>query len=101
MTEGRDQGTVAFPQAGCKVFLTASPAERARRRWRQLQAQGEPVALEQVQAAQERRDREDAGRPVGPLRPAPDAVEVCTDGMSVEEVVERLEELVKGRTKHE
>ena len=71
---------MAFPQAECKIFLTASPAERARRRWRQLQSQGEPVALEQVLAAQERRDREDAGRPVGPLGPAPDAVEVCTDG---------------------
>ncbi len=97
VTEGRDQGTVAFPQAECKIFLTASPAERARRRWRQLQAQGEPATLEQVLAAQERRDREDAGRPVGPLRPAPDAVEVCTDGMSVEETVDRIEKLVRER----
>jgi cytidylate kinase len=102
VTEGRDQGTVAFPQAECKVFLTASPAERARRRWRELQAQGEPVTLEQVLGAQERRDRQDAGRPVGPLRPAPDAVEVCTDGMSVAEVVDRLEELARERmTKHQ
>jgi cytidylate kinase len=102
VTEGRDQGTVAFPQAECKILLTASPAERARRRWRQLQGQGEPVALEQVLSAQERRDREDAGRPVGPLRPAPDAVEVCTDGMSVEETVNRIEKLVREKmTKHE
>lgn len=95
VTEGRDQGTVAFPDAACKIFLTASPAERARRRLRDLQSQGEPVTLEQVLAAQERRDREDASRPVGPLAPSPDAVQVGTDGMSLEAVVERLEELVR------
>ena len=65
----------------------ASPAERARRRLHDLQSQGEPVTLAQVLAAQQRRDREDASRPVGPLSAAADAVEVCTDGMSVEEVV--------------
>ena len=84
VTEGRDQGTVAFPDAECKIFLTASPEERARRRLRDLQSQGEPVTLEQVLAAQERRDREDASRPVGPLMPAADAVEVCTDGLTLE-----------------
>ena len=63
VTEGRDQGTVAFPDAECKIFLTASPEERARRRLRDLQSQGEPVTLEQVLAAQQRRDREDASRP--------------------------------------
>ena len=95
VTEGRDQGTVAFPDAACKIFLTASPEERARRRWRDLQLQGEPVTLDQVLAAQERRDREDASRAVGPLMPAPDAVEVRTDGLTLEEVVDRLEELVE------
>jgi CMP/dCMP kinase len=94
VTEGRDQGTVAFPDAACKIFLTASPAERARRRLRDLQSQGEPVTLEQVLAAQERRDQQDASRPVGPLVPAPDAVTVCTDGMTLDAVVGRLEELV-------
>ena len=93
VTEGRDQGTVAFPRAECKIFLTASPAERARRRLLDLQSQGEPVTLEQVLAAQERRDREDATRAVGPLAPAADAVTVCTDGMTLEEVVERLEKI--------
>ena len=93
VTEGRDQGTVAFPRAQCKIFLTASPAERARRRLLDLQSQGEPVTLEQVLAAQERRDREDATRAVGPLAPAADAVTVCTDGMTLEEVVERLERI--------
>jgi len=95
VTEGRDQGTVVFPKAECKIFLTASPEQRARRRLRDLESQGEPVTLEQVLTAQERRDREDAGRAVGPLAPAPDAVEVCTDGMTVEEVVSQLEKLVR------
>jgi len=93
VTEGRDQGTVAFPGAECKIFLTASPAERARRRLCDLQTQGEPVTLEQVLAAQERRDREDATRAVGPLAPAADAVEVCTDGLSLDQVVARLKSL--------
>jgi CMP/dCMP kinase len=93
VTEGRDQGTVAFPRAECKIFLTASPAERARRRLLDLQSQGEPVTLEQVLAAQERRDREDAARAVGPLSPAADAVTISTDGLTLEEVVRRLEEI--------
>ena len=106
VTEGRDQGTVAFPHAECKIFLTASPQERARRRLGDLQSQGEPVTLEQVLAAQERRDREDARRPVGPLVPATDAVTVSTDGLTLEEVVDRLEKLARTEdrtkmTKHE
>ena len=100
VTEGRDQGTVAFPNAECKIFLTASPQERARRRWRDLQSQGEPVALEQVLAAQERRDREDASRPVGPLRPASDAIEVCTDELTLDQVVDRLESLASRPNPH-
>ena len=100
VTEGRDQGTVAFPHAECKIFLTASPAERARRRLRDLQAQGEPVTLEQVLAAQERRDRDDAARAVGPLMPAPDAVEVCTDGLTLEEVVAKLQSLIPRPSPH-
>jgi cytidylate kinase len=101
VTEGRDQGTVAFPRAECKIFLTASPQERARRRLRDLQSQGEPVTLEQVLAAQERRDRQDASRPVGPLAPAADAIEVCTDGLTLGEVVDRLEELAMRKMNNE
>jgi cytidylate kinase len=95
VTEGRDQGTVAFPDAECKIFLTASSEERARRRLRDLQVQGEPATFEQVLAAQERRDREDASRPVGPLVPARDAIDVCTDGMTMSEVVDRLEAVAR------
>jgi CMP/dCMP kinase len=94
VTEGRDQGTVAFPHAECKIFLTASPAERARRRLLDLQSQGEPVTLEQVLAAQDRRDRDDAARAVGPLLPAADAVEVCTDGLSLDQVVAKIQSLI-------
>ncbi|MCE5304043.1 MAG: (d)CMP kinase [Planctomycetaceae bacterium] len=95
VTEGRDQGTVAFPNAECKIFLTASPEERARRRLRDLQAQGEPVTFEQVLAAQQQRDQQDASRTVGPLRAAEDAVTLCTDGLSLEQVVDRLEKIAK------
>lgn len=94
VTEGRDQGTVAFPDAELKIFLTASPEERARRRVKDLQRQGETASFEEVLAAQRRRDREDTARPVGALRRAVDAVEVWTDGMTFDAVVDRLVELV-------
>jgi cytidylate kinase len=97
VTEGRDQGTVAFPQAECKIFLTASPEERARRRLAELVARGEPITLEQVLAQQAERDRRDAARPVGALVKAVDAVEVWTDGLTPEEVVDRLEAIVRNR----
>ncbi len=95
VTEGRDQGTVAFPDAECKIFLTASPEERARRRVRDLQARGETRSLEEVLAQQTKRDHEDIARPVGGLIKAENAVEVLTDGLSFEEVVDRLEEIVR------
>jgi cytidylate kinase len=97
VTEGRDQGTVVFPQAECKIFLTASPEERARRRQLDLQQRGESATLEEILAAQARRDHEDATRPIGPLCRAEDAVEVLTDGLTQEQVVDRLEELVRSR----
>jgi CMP/dCMP kinase len=95
VTEGRDQGTVAFPDARCKVFLTASNRERAVRRLADLAAQGEPASLERVMADIERRDAEDRARPVGALVAALDAVELVTDGLSVEAVVDRLEQIVR------
>ncbi len=94
VTEGRDQGTVVFPQAQCKVFLVAGAEERARRRLADLHAQGESATLQQVLNALRKRDREDSSRPVGALAPAADAVEVCTDGLTVEQVVDRLEALI-------
>jgi cytidylate kinase len=97
VTEGRDQGTVAFPEAECKFFLTASPEERARRRVRDLEKQGEAVGVAEVLAAQQCRDREDENRPVGALRRAEDAIDIPTDGLSADEVVERMARLVNAR----
>jgi cytidylate kinase len=97
VTEGRDQGTVAFPHAQCKFFLTASPIERAKRRQRDLEARGESLPLEEVLAQQNQRDEGDAARTVGPLIPAADAVHVNTDGQTPEQVVDRLEALVRAR----
>jgi cytidylate kinase len=96
VAEGRDQGTVAFPDAECKIFLTATPAERARRRLLDLERRGETASFEDVLAQQTLRDERDAAREVGPLKAAPDAVQLITDGLSPEEVVDRLEELVRG-----
>ena len=95
VTEGRDQGTVAFPDAECKIFLTATPAERARRRLLDLEQRGETASFEDVLAQQNLRDERDAARQVGPLKPAADAIQVITDGLTPEEVVDRLEELVR------
>jgi cytidylate kinase len=95
VTEGRDQGTVAFPQAECKIFLTASPLERARRRHAELKERGEPITLDDVLEQQRDRDQRDSARSVGPLLKAPDAVEVWTDGLTPEEVLDRLEQIVR------
>lgn len=97
VTEGRDQGTVAFPHAECKIFLTASPEERATRRHAELKLRGETIAYEQVLAQLNERDRRDRERAFGALRRADDAVDVCTDGLSTEEVIARLEEIVRER----
>ncbi|MGD9128410.1 MAG: (d)CMP kinase [Planctomycetia bacterium] len=94
VTEGRDQGTLAFPDAEFKIFLTATPEERAKRRVADLEARGESADYETVLAAQRRRDEEDCAREVGPLVKAPDALEVPTDGLTIDQVVDRLVEIV-------
>ena len=99
VTEGRDQGTVVFPHAQCKIFLTASPGERARRRVDDLQQRGEAPSFADVLAQQVARDQRDSSRAVGPLVKAPDAVEVVTDGLSIDEVVDRLADIVGERTR--
>jgi CMP/dCMP kinase len=95
VTEGRDQGTVAFPHAECKIFLTATPEERARRRHAELEARGEEIRLEEVLAQNAARDLRDSTRSVGRLVKAADAIEVYTDGMTSEQVIDRLEEIVR------
>jgi cytidylate kinase len=95
--EGRDIGTVVFPDADAKFFLTASPEERARRRHAELRGRGDPSSIEEVLADQRRRDRDDSEREVAPLRPAPDALVVDTSGVALDEVVERLVREVHAR----
>jgi len=95
--EGRDIGTVVFPDADAKFFLTAKPEVRARRRFDELKEKGDPSTFEQVLAEQLQRDRDDSERPVAPLRPAPDAVAVDTSGLAIDEVVERLAREVESR----
>jgi CMP/dCMP kinase len=97
VTEGRDQATVVFPYAECKIFLTADEDERAHRRHRDLVARGESVSFEEVLAAQHIRDERDRTRPVGALLKAEDAIEVSTNGLSPQEVVARLEEIVRAK----
>ena len=95
VTEGRDQGTVAFSDADIKFYLIADPVERARRRQAELRAKGGDQSLEQIQKAIEERDKSDENRTVGPLRPAEDAIVVDTTDLSIEEVVEKLLSCVK------
>jgi cytidylate kinase len=95
VTEGRDQATVVFPQAECKIFLTASEEERARRRFQDLAARGEEVDFQVVLEKQRRRDQRDVEREFGGLLKAADSIEVITDGLTPDEVVDRLEEIVR------
>ena len=97
VTEGRDQGTVAFPEAECKIFLSASAEERARRRVEQMRQAGQDVTTEEILEQQNLRDRQDEAREVGGLKAAADALHVITDGMRPFEVVEHLERLVRIR----
>lgn len=93
--EGRDIGSEVVPGAEVKVFLTAAPAERARRRARQDGLGDDPAVIARIQAELEARDAADAGRPHSPLRRARGAVEVDTTGLSIDEVVERIRALVE------
>jgi cytidylate kinase len=95
--EGRDIGTVVFPDADAKFFLTAAPEVRARRRFAELQAKGDPSTFEQVLTDQLKRDRDDSSRAVAPLVPARDAVVVDTSGRSLDDVVEALVGAVRKR----
>jgi cytidylate kinase len=95
--EGRDIGTVVFPDADVKVFLTASDEARAARRHAELRHAGHEVDLEQVLADIRERDRLDSEREIAPLKPAEDAVVFDTSGLSLEAVIERLETLIKQR----
>lgn len=97
VADGRDMGTVVFPDAGLKIFLTASAEERARRRALQLSARGEVVRLADLSAEIRARDERDRTRSVAPLVPAADAVEIDTSSLNPAQVFERIDELLKTR----
>jgi cytidylate kinase len=88
--DGRDIGTTVWPQAELKVFLTASVAERARRRYEELAARGTPESLKDVEAAIAARDHHDTTRTASPLRAADDAIRLDTSDLSVDEVVQQI-----------
>ena len=95
VTEGRDQGTIVFPNAECKFFLTASPEERARRRQRELLEKGDKISLEELLEQQKLRDLRDETRACSPLKPAPNAVIIDTTQMTLAHVASHLEQLVQ------
>jgi len=97
VADGRDMGTVIFPDARFKVFLTASAEERAKRRYKQLKEKGLSVTLAALLREIQARDVRDAGRAVAPLRPAGDAVLIDSTGMPIEAVVATVLALVKPR----
>jgi cytidylate kinase len=96
--EGRDQGTVVFPEAEFKFFLTATPDERARRRQEELSGRQVHVPLAELLFQQQERDDRDATRDVAPLRPADDAVTIDTTGLDADCVVEMLERRIREAT---
>lgn len=97
VADGRDMGTVVFPDAPLKIFLVASPAERARRRHKQLSEKGVDANLAALETEIAERDARDAGRASAPLKPAPDAVILDTDDLGIDAVRDRALALVAGR----
>ena len=95
--EGRDIGAVVFPNADVKIFLTATPEERARRRSDELRAGGIEVDADQVLAEQNERDARDSSRAASPLKPAPDALILMTDGLTIDEVVARIKQAIDAK----
>jgi cytidylate kinase len=90
VADGRDMGTVVFPDAVLKVFLTASPQARAQRRYKQLIDKGNSANLATLSRELEERDQRDATRTVAPLKPAADAVSVDSSALTIDEVVDQI-----------
>jgi cytidylate kinase len=97
VADGRDMGTVVFARAPLKIFLTASPEERARRRHKQLKEKGVTVTIADLSQEIRERDLRDSSRPVAPLRPADDAVVLDSTGLGIEQVVAQVLELARSR----
>lgn len=98
VVDGRDIGTVVLPEAPVKLYVTASTAERARRRHQELLGRGEPSIYERVRAEIEARDARDSGRAVAPMRKADDAVEIDTTDLTPEEVLARALAVIDARS---
>jgi cytidylate kinase len=94
---GRDIGTVILPNADLKIYLDASVEERARRRFEELRGRGQSADYDEILQAMRRRDQIDSQRKVAPLRPAEDAVILCSDGLDADQVLELAKSLVFGR----
>ena len=99
VADGRDMGTVVFPDAGLKIFLTATPQVRAERRYKQLIEKGISANLRALSRDLAERDERDANRPVAPLVPAPDSQVLDSSALSIEAVVERILQLYRERNK--
>jgi CMP/dCMP kinase len=97
VADGRDMGTVVFPHAALKIYLTASPGERARRRHKQLKEKGLTVTIDDLSQEIRERDLRDSSRPVAPLRPAEDAILLDSTGLAIEQVVDQVLELARSR----
>jgi cytidylate kinase len=97
--EGRDIGTVVFPRAEAKFFLTASAEKRGKRRYLELKEKGEETTLEQTMAEVRQRDEQDLRREYAPLRRAADAVEIDSTELSLDQVLDRMEAVVRERIK--
>ena len=97
VADGRDMGTVIFPHAPLKIFLTASPEERAWRRYNQLKQKGSGASLSALSREIAERDARDSSRPVAPLVPAADAALIDSTGLGIEAVIERVIELGRRR----
>ena len=95
IVDGRDMGTIVFPEAEIKIFLTASDEVRARRRYNELRSRGIEIEFDQVLKETIQRDTQDSQRTIAPLRKAPDAIEIDTNNMSVNEEKEKIAVLIR------
>ncbi len=100
IADGRDMGTVVFPDADAKIYLTASAEARAQRRYDQLKGKGYDVSIERLLTEIQERDYRDVNRPVAPLKPAEDALEIDTTALTIEQVVETVYRYVVTKVAH-
>ena len=98
VADGRDMGTIIFPDARCKIFLDASASERADRRYKQLKEKGVSVSLARLREEIEARDARDRGREIAPLVPADDALVLDSTAMGIDEVVDRIRQRLRSES---